>query len=137
MANGLDKPRIEVGDLELKARELLLGLRGLRERRHVTSPQEMAPVKTNLSMSDLILDRPSRMSSFQDAHIEFLIEEAEQFASLVKTMTVDAQDAFQSPQRRLFEKITDDLRRDLKRFTADALLAIKDVQEIRRRIEAS
>ncbi len=120
-------------DLENRMRELLAELRGCRE--HIPFSTELEN-SLLLAITGFALNRPSRMTRCQDAHVDFLIEEAEQFMSLVSTITLEIHDGFSSPQRSSFRKIVADLRRDLERFTSDALLAIGDKQEIRRRIQA-
>ncbi|WP_177171707.1 hypothetical protein [Sphingomonas palmae] len=122
-----------VTDLENRMRELLADLRGCRE--HIPFSTELENLLV-LAMSGFALNRPSSMTRCQDAHVDFLIEEAEQFMSLVSTITLETCDGFSGPQRSSFRKIVVDLRRDLERFTSDALLIIGDKQEIRRRIHA-
>ncbi len=121
------------GDLEYRIRELLHDLRECRQ--HVPRSTELENTLV-LAVTGFALNRPSSMTRCQDAHVELLIEEAEQFMSLVSTITLEVHDGFSSPQRSSFRKIVADLRRDLERFTSEALLVIGDKQEIRRRIQA-
>ncbi len=120
-------------DLEGRMRELLADLGVSRQSIPHSTEIESALV---LAMLKIALNRPSSMTRCQDAHVDFLIEEAEQFMSLVSTITLETDDGFSRPQRSSFRKIVADLRRDLERFTSDALLVIGDKQEIRRRIQA-
>lgn len=120
-------------NLEGRMWELLADLGGSRQSIPHSIEIEGALV---LAMLKIALNRPSSMTRCQDAHVDFLIEEAEQFMSLVSTITLEMHDGFSSPQRSSFRKIVADLRRDLERFTSDALLVIGDKQEIRRRIQA-
>ncbi|WP_019517917.1 hypothetical protein [Sphingomonas sp. Mn802worker] len=121
------------GDLEYRIRELLRDLCECRQ--HVPRSTELENSLV-LAMTGFALNRPSSMARCQDAHVDFLIEETEQFMSLVSTITLETHDGFSGPQRSSFRKIVVDLRRDLERFTSDALLIIGDKQEIRRRIQA-
>ncbi len=121
------------GDLEYKIRELLRDLRECRQ--HLPRSTELENTLV-LAVTGFALNRPSSMTRCQDAHVELLIEEAEQFMSLVTTITLETCGGFSSLQRSSFGKIIFDLRRDLERFTSDALLVIGDKQEIRRRIQA-
>lgn len=121
-------------NLQHRLRELM---RDLRECPKTVRGVAEAESLLVLAMADTALNRPSQMSRFQDAYIELLIEEAEQFVALVSTVTLETDDGFSRSQRSSFRKIVTDLRRDLERFTSDALLVIGDKQEIRRRIEAS
>lgn len=121
-------------DQQHRIRELLRDLRECpKPMRRVAEAESLLVI----AMADAALNRPCQMSRFQDAYIELLIEEAEQFVALVSTVTLETDDGFSRSQRSAFRKIVTDLRRDLERFTSDALLVIGDKQEIRRRIEAS
>ncbi len=134
MTEKLDKPDLELAALEYKTREFMLGLRDLRKRQQHASAldgQDNAPTITEL---EIPLNRPSRVIKCEDARVEFVIDELEDFTSISRTMILEA---FRSPQRELFEKILGNFRKDMDRFTNDLLLAIRDGQEIRRRIEAS
>ena len=119
-------------DLENRMRGLLDGLREGRQPVPCSAEIQNALV---LAISAIRLNRPSRMTRLQDAYVELMIEEAEQFAELVNTVALEIHDGFSRQQRSSFIKIIMDLRRDLERFTSDALLAIGDIQELRRRID--
>jgi len=122
------------GDLQHRIRELMRDLRECPKPIRKVAEAESLLV---LAMVDTALNRPSQMSRFQDAYIELLIEEAEQFVALVSTVTLETNDGFSRSQQSSFRKIVTNLRRDMERFTSDALLVIGDKQEIRRRVKAS
>lgn len=134
MTDKLDKPDLELADLEYKTREFMLGLRSMRKRQQQASAPDGKDNTATITELEVPLNRPSRMVRTEDANVEFVIDELEDFTSISQTMILEA---FRSPQRELFEKILGNFRKDMDRFANDLLLAIRDGQEIRRRIEAS
>ncbi|MES3154985.1 hypothetical protein [Sphingomonas faeni] len=134
MTDKLEKPDKQFADLEYRTREFMLGLRKLRKReQHASAPddQQNAAAITGLEVA---LNRPSQMTKSEHAYVEFVIEELEDFTSISQTMLLETS---RGPRHDLFETIISNFRRDMDRFSNDLLLAIRDGQEIHRRIEAS
>lgn len=136
MTNELDVSHIELVALESKTRQFMLGLRKLRKRQQHASAPDGQEEAMAIDPSEVPLNRRSRMTHIQDARVEFVIEELEDFTSISKMMILEPFQNPQHPQRQLFETIFCKFQTDMERFTNDLLLATRDRQEISRRIEA-
>ncbi len=122
-----------MSDLKQKMRELLHGLAECRQPG--SGPGELENLLC-LQMTEITLNRPIGMSCSKDVYAEWMADEAEQFASLARTLMLEMRDVFSGHQRLLFGGIIYDLNQNLERFINDTLLIMGDRQEIRRRLEA-